>query len=91
MIGTDIQETNSGIKVNVGCGLSPTPGWLNFDNSASVRVARWPVISSALARLGFLAPKSAELAEMAQLGEAGFEDAAVMEPGIDQDRRPGPA
>ena len=80
MTGIDIQETNSGIKVNVGCGLSPTPGWLNFDNSVSVRIARWPVISSALARLGFLAPKSAELAEMAQRGNVRFANAATRIP-----------
>ena len=30
--------------VNVGCGASPTPGWLNFDNSWSVRIARFRVV-----------------------------------------------
>ena len=31
------------IRVNVGCGMTPTPEWLNFDNSWSVRLARTPV------------------------------------------------
>jgi SAM-dependent methyltransferase len=77
MTGIDILEANSGIKVNVGCGLSPTPGWVNFDNSLSVRVARWPVMSSVLARLGFLGAQSAELAEMAQHGSVRFANAAA--------------
>ena len=32
------------VRVNVGCGSSPTPGWVNFDNSLSVRAARWPLL-----------------------------------------------
>jgi SAM-dependent methyltransferase len=71
MIRIDVKETYSGIKVNVGCGLSFTPGWLNFDNSFSVRVASWPIISSALTRMGFLAAKSAELAELAEMAQRG--------------------
>lgn len=69
-------ETDSGIKLNVGCGLSPTSGWLNFDNSPSVRVAHWPVISAALARLGFLGGPSAKLAAMAQCGNVRYANAA---------------
>jgi len=70
-------ETESGIRLNIGCGLSPTPGWLNFDNSVSVRIARWPVIYSALTRLGFLGAQSAKLAEMAQCGSVRFANAAA--------------
>src|SRR5487761_212628 len=80
MARIDIKESYSGIKVNVGCGLSFTSGWLNFDNSLSVRVARWPIISSALTRMGFLAAKSAELAEMAQRGSVRFANAATRIP-----------
>lgn len=70
-------ETESGIRLNIGCGLSPTPGWLNFDNSVSVRIARWPVIYSALTRLGLLGAQSAKLAEMAQCGSVRFANAAA--------------
>src|SRR5580658_7406908 len=80
MAGMNIQGTHSGIKVNVGCGLSPTPGWLNFDNSFSVRAARWPVISSLLGRMGFLDAKSAELVEMARRGNVRFANAAARIP-----------
>src|ERR1700689_899226 len=75
MTRIDVKETYSDVKVNVGCGLSLTSGGLNFDNSFSVRVARWPIIPSALTRMGFLAAKPAELAEMAQRGSVRFANA----------------
>ncbi len=70
-------ETESGIRVNVGCGLSPTPGWLNFDNSFSVRLARLPAAFSALRRMGLLNARSAELAEMGRAGRIRFANAAA--------------
>jgi hypothetical protein len=70
------KETESGIRLNIGCGLSPTPGWLNFDNSPSVRVAGWPVLSSVLAGLGLLGGQSARLGAMTQLGSVRFANAA---------------
>ncbi|HTP29872.1 MAG TPA: methyltransferase domain-containing protein [Anaeromyxobacteraceae bacterium] len=30
------------LRVNVGCGGTPTPGWINFDNSLSVLIASAP-------------------------------------------------
>jgi hypothetical protein len=70
----------SGIRINIGCGLSPTPGWANFDNSLSVRIAHWPVIPSVLARFGFLGPQSAKLTEMAQCGSVRFARATARIP-----------
>jgi SAM-dependent methyltransferase len=72
----DSRQTGSGIRLNVGCGLSPTPGWLNFDNSPSVRVAGWPVLSSVLAGLGLLGGASARLGAMTQRGNVRFANAA---------------
>ena len=43
-----------GVRLNVGCGRSPTPDWINYDNSPSVRLARWPVLARALVRLGLV-------------------------------------
>ena len=31
---------NGTARLNVGCGMTPTAGWVNFDNSPSVKVAR---------------------------------------------------
>jgi SAM-dependent methyltransferase len=76
----DTKKTHSGIKVNVGCGLSPTPGWLNFDNSFSVRIARVPTASIVLRGIGLLNAKSAELSEMGRAGSVRFANAAAAIP-----------
>lgn len=77
---TDVREVGPGIKVNVGCGTTPTPGWVNFDNSISVRLACIPGISGGLARLRFIGPGSACLAEMARQGKVRFANAATRIP-----------
>ncbi len=41
-------------RINVGCGQTPVPGWYNYDNSLSVRIARYPVLIKALKILGVL-------------------------------------
>jgi SAM-dependent methyltransferase len=42
------------LRVNVGCGQTPTPGWLNFDNSPAVRLGRLPAAARILHRLRLL-------------------------------------
>jgi len=41
-------------RVNIGCGPSPTRGWLNYDNSWSVRLAKYPLVVRVLAAVGVL-------------------------------------
>ncbi len=41
-------------RLNIGCGRSPTPDWINYDNSPSVWMARWPLLALLLARLGLI-------------------------------------
>lgn len=41
-------------RMNVGCGSSPTHGWLNFDGSPSVRLANQPLLTRFLDSLRFL-------------------------------------
>lgn len=41
-------------RVNIGCGQTPTPEWLNYDNSLSVRLARYPLLVAVIERLGLL-------------------------------------
>lgn len=36
------------IRVNIGCGTTPTPGWRNYDNSMTVRAARSMLLRLAL-------------------------------------------
>lgn len=32
------------LRVNIGCGRTPTEGWENFDNSPSIKLARSPML-----------------------------------------------
>jgi hypothetical protein len=43
------------LRLNMGCGATPTPGWLNFDNSLTVRLAKLPVLLKALRAAGAIA------------------------------------
>src|SRR5260370_6290690 len=80
MTATDIHRSYSDIRVNVGCGASPTPGWLNFDNSLSVRIAGHPGISAVLSAAHLINAQSASLMRMAQTGTVRFANAAARIP-----------
>ena len=44
-----------GVKaVNIGCGLSIAPGWINIDNSPNARLAKYPSLRWTLWKLGVL-------------------------------------
>ena len=77
--GAGMRGTHA-IRVNVGCGASPTPGWVNFDNSLSVRAARWPLVIPALVRLRVLGRQSAHLARLADSRNIQFANATARIP-----------
>ena len=52
--------------VNVGCGMRPTPGALNIDNSMSVALGRRPTLCNACAALRLLPPDSLDYARFCQ-------------------------
>jgi predicted SAM-dependent methyltransferase len=41
-------------RINIGCGLSPTPGWDNYDNSLSVWLSRRPILTFIAGAFGLL-------------------------------------
>lgn len=41
-------------RCNIGCGQTPTQGWLNYDNSLSLCLSKVPFIIRVLDKLGFL-------------------------------------
>lgn len=41
-------------RINVGCGDTPTPNWMNFDNSPSIRLAPFPKIVTLLNKIGII-------------------------------------
>lgn len=40
-----VKPRGSTVKVNLGCGLSVAPGWLNIDASPNAFLARWPTLA----------------------------------------------
>ncbi len=42
------------LRINIGCGQTPTPGWRNFDNSLSLRLSKIPFLPDVLLRLGLV-------------------------------------
>lgn len=49
------------IKLNIGCGASPVPGWKNVDNSFSLYLANHSVIDYLLRKLHLLNPEQIKL------------------------------
>lgn len=42
------------VQINIGCGQTPTKGWLNYDNSFSLRLSKFPALVNILARIGLI-------------------------------------
>jgi predicted SAM-dependent methyltransferase len=43
-----------GLRINIGCGNTPTREWRNFDNSLCLRLAKIPLLPAILQKLGFV-------------------------------------
>jgi len=54
------------MRVNVGCGQTPTVGWLNYDNSISLLLARIPGLSALLSQTGVLGDQQRRFIEFAR-------------------------
>ena len=44
------------MRVYVGCGANPIPGWVNLDNSLTVKLARYPLLPDLLLKVGLMSP-----------------------------------
>jgi SAM-dependent methyltransferase len=42
------------IRINIGCGQSPTPGWHNYDNSPAIWIGKSRLVAAALTMLDLL-------------------------------------
>lgn len=50
-------------RLNIGCGQSATPGWINYDNSPSIALARFPKpLISLLGSIGILSELTQQFA-----------------------------
>lgn len=48
------------LRVNIGCGQTPTKGWHNYDNSWSVRLARMNMVSRIIEKFNLLSKPQME-------------------------------
>lgn len=62
-------------RVNVGCGRTPTPTWLNFDNSWAVRLARVPFMLRLAHPLGLAPGETLAFAEDARRADVRWAQA----------------
>jgi SAM-dependent methyltransferase len=63
------------MRINIGCGATPTEGWVNFDNSRAVQAARHPFWLHGLRLAGVLGAESAGLAAAARAENIQWADA----------------
>jgi SAM-dependent methyltransferase len=62
------------IRVNAGCGTSAIPGWRNYDNSFSVKLANAPRLQGILTRLGIITGPNIDLIESARRNGVEYAD-----------------
>lgn len=63
------------IKVNIGCGRSPTNGWINMDNSPAIKIANSQFKYKIARILKLLNPKQIKNIEWHKLNKIRFADA----------------
>ncbi len=64
------------LRINLGCGQTPTRGWRNIDNSLSLRLAQHSFAAQVLRRLGLLDQSQLEFIQYARNNAIEYGDAA---------------
>ena len=64
------------VRLNVGCGQAPSAGWLNYDNSPTVRLAKSPLLTRLLRGAGLLDPGNFEFAAFCRTNEVCYANVA---------------
>ncbi len=62
-------------RINVGCGNTPTAGWINFDNSPSVRLASLPRLANWLYTINLVTESQKNFIDFAQRSDIRWADA----------------
>lgn len=71
------------LRLNIGCGRTPTKEWRNYDNSWSVRLARTPRLANIIFRMRLLSKDQREFISVARSTGVLWADAAKHIPEID--------
>ena len=68
------------LRINIGCGQTPTPGWINFDNSLSLMLAKLPLAVGLLAKAKVLSPEQQSFINFAKTNDIWRANAARLIP-----------
>jgi predicted SAM-dependent methyltransferase len=71
-------------RINVGCGQTPTPGWTNYDNALTARIARMPLLPALLDRLHLLTDLQRSFIRAARASDIRYADAVRRIPEADR-------
>ena len=63
------------VKINIGCGRTPTMGWRNFDNSLSLYLSKIPFLPDIFYQLRFLQRSQYQFIKFASENEIEYGDA----------------
>jgi len=63
------------VRINIGCGQTPTPGWHNYDSSWSVRLAGSPLASKVVGAVGLISASQQAFIDFAKRGDIRWADA----------------
>lgn len=72
------------LRLNIGCGQTPTNGWRSYDNSWSIRFARVPILASIMGKLGLISKSQQEFISFAKKANIEWADATKHIPQNDQ-------
>jgi len=62
------------VRINVGCGQTPTDGWRNFDNSLSLRLAKIPFLAELLYKARILEAPQYQFMRFARSNQIEYGD-----------------
>jgi len=63
------------MRINIGCGQTPTKGWRNYDNSLSIRFAKIPILPDLLRKLRFLESSQYQFIQFVRENKIEYGDA----------------
>jgi predicted SAM-dependent methyltransferase len=70
----ETQKKNQ-VRVNIGCGMTPTPGFENFDNSFSLKLSKYPLLSSLLYKFKIISHSQMDYIQYCQTNDIKWADA----------------
>lgn len=63
------------MRINIGCGQSPTESWRNFDNSFSLRLSKLPLLPTFLLKVGLLGKAQHQFIQFARANSIEYGNA----------------